>query len=93
MTENYSNKCTTLARVNEICDSTDAIILNDYYKTVGENESLEQKIQNNIDILKSDIDHNMIKVLFIYFIYYILFIYFYYTLQFFFKLSKNLCKK
>lgn len=80
MTENYSNKCTTLARVNEICDSTDAIILNDYYKTVGENESLEQKIQNNIDILKSDIDHNMIKVLFIYFIYYILFIYFYYTL-------------
>ncbi|KAM0732655.1 Kinesin-like protein Klp61F [Formica fusca] len=61
VTENYSNKCTTLARVNEICDSTDAIILNDYYKTVGENESLEQKIQNNIDILKSDIDHNMIK--------------------------------
>ncbi|KAL6443151.1 hypothetical protein ACFW04_002832 [Cataglyphis niger] len=61
MTENYSNTCTTLACVNEICDNTNANILDDYHKTVKENEFLEEKIQSNIDILKNDVDHNMIK--------------------------------
>ncbi|XP_050448393.1 kinesin-like protein Klp61F [Cataglyphis hispanica] len=61
MIENYSNTCTTLACVNEICDSTNTIILDDYHKTIEENEFLEEKIQSNIDILKNDIDHNMIK--------------------------------
>ncbi|CAL1688462.1 unnamed protein product [Lasius platythorax] len=61
VTENYSNRSATLTRVNEICDSTDTVILNNHHNTVGKNESLQEKIQSNIDILKSDIDHNMIK--------------------------------
>lgn len=68
VTENYSNRSATLTRVNEICDSTDTVILDNHHNTVGKNESLQEKIQSNIDILKSDIDHNMIKVSFYTFI-------------------------
>jgi len=68
VTENYSNKCTTLTRVNEICDSMDTVILDNYHKTIEGNKSLEEKIQSNISTLKSDIDHNMIKVSFYTFI-------------------------
>lgn len=68
MTENYSNRSATLTRVNEICDSTDTVILDNHHNTVGKNESLQEKIQSNIDILKNDIDHNMIKVSFYTFI-------------------------
>ncbi|EFN72909.1 Bipolar kinesin KRP-130 [Camponotus floridanus] len=61
VTENYSNKCITLTRVNEICDSMDTVILDNYHKSMEENKSLEEKIQSNISTLKSDIDHNLIK--------------------------------
>ncbi|XP_072752468.1 kinesin-like protein Klp61F isoform X2 [Anoplolepis gracilipes] len=61
VTENHSNTCTTLARVNEICDNMDTTILDNYHKFVEGNESLKKRIQNNIDILKSDINHRIIK--------------------------------
>ncbi|XP_072756938.1 kinesin-like protein Klp61F isoform X1 [Anoplolepis gracilipes] len=61
VTENHSNTCTTLSRVNEICDNMDTTILDNYHKFVEGNESLKEKIQNNIDILKSDINHRIIK--------------------------------
>ncbi|XP_072751582.1 kinesin-like protein Klp61F isoform X2 [Anoplolepis gracilipes] len=62
VTENHSNTCTTLARVNEICDNMDTTILDNYHKFVDGNESLKEKIQNNIDILKSkNINRRIIK--------------------------------
>lgn len=70
MTENYSNKCTTLTRVNEICDSMDTIILDNYHKTIEGNKSLEENIQSNINTFKSDMDHNMTKVSFYYILQY-----------------------
>ncbi|XP_012540169.1 kinesin-like protein Klp61F [Monomorium pharaonis] len=61
VTENYSTACTTLNRVNEVCDSTTNDILNDYHKAIERNETLQQKIQDDIDILKSDVESNMEK--------------------------------
>ncbi|XP_025994445.1 kinesin-like protein Klp61F [Solenopsis invicta] len=61
VTENYSTTCTTLNHVDEICDSTINDIRNNYHKAVERNETLQQKIQDDIDILKSDVESNMEK--------------------------------
>lgn len=64
VTENYSTACATLNHVNEVCDSTTNDILSNYHKAVERNETLQQKIQDDIDILKSDVESNMAKVTF-----------------------------
>ncbi|KYN09726.1 hypothetical protein ALC57_18247 [Trachymyrmex cornetzi] len=55
MKENYSTACTTLNHVNEVCGSTTNDILNNCQKAVERSETLQQEIQNGIDILKNDV--------------------------------------
>ncbi|XP_014468318.1 PREDICTED: bipolar kinesin KRP-130-like isoform X2 [Dinoponera quadriceps] len=59
MTENYSSACSALSRVNVSCDSTNNEILANYEKSVERNEAMQQKIQNDIRTLKSDIQSGM----------------------------------
>ncbi|KYN01497.1 hypothetical protein ALC62_07679 [Cyphomyrmex costatus] len=55
MNENYSTACATLNNVDEVCNSTTNDILNNCQKAVERNETLQQKIQNDVDILKNDV--------------------------------------
>lgn len=64
MTENYLAACTTLNRVNKVCDSTTNDILSNYHKAVERNETLQQRIQDDVGILKSDVTSNMEEVTF-----------------------------
>lgn len=64
MTENYSTACATLNHVNEVCDSTTNDILSNYHKAVERNETLQQKIQDDVDILKSNVESGIEKVTF-----------------------------
>ncbi|XP_024887827.1 kinesin-like protein Klp61F [Temnothorax curvispinosus] len=59
VTENYSTACTTLNRVNEVCDSTTNDIFNNYHKAVERNETLQQRIQGDVDIIKNDVTSSM----------------------------------
>ncbi|EZA46701.1 Bipolar kinesin, partial [Ooceraea biroi] len=61
VTENYSTACATLSRVNDVCDSTSNDILSSYNKFVERNENLQQKIQSDIDTLKSDAESDLEK--------------------------------
>lgn len=64
MNENYSTACATLNHVNEVCSSTTNDILNNCQKTVESSETLQQEIQNGINILKNDVVSNTEKVTF-----------------------------
>ena len=64
MKENYSTACTTLNHVNEVCSSTTNDILNNCQKAVERSETLQQEIQNGIDILKNDVVSSTEKVTF-----------------------------
>ena len=64
MKDNYSTACTTLNHVDEVCSSTTNDILNNCQKTVERSETLQQEIQNGIDILKNDVVSSMEKVTF-----------------------------
>lgn len=66
MNENYSTACATLKHVNEVCDSTTSDILDNYHKAVERNETLQQRIQGDIDTLKNDVTSNMEEVTFNY---------------------------
>ncbi|RLU25689.1 hypothetical protein DMN91_001846 [Ooceraea biroi] len=61
VTENYSTACATLSRVNDVCDSTNNDILSNYNKFVEKNENLQQKIQSDIETLKSDAESELEK--------------------------------
>ncbi|XP_018317683.1 kinesin-like protein Klp61F [Mycetomoellerius zeteki] len=61
MNENYSTACATLNHVNEVCSSTTNDILNNCQKTVESSETLQQEIQNGINILKNDVVSNTEK--------------------------------
>lgn len=64
VTENYSTACATLNHVNQVCDSTTNDTLSNYHKAVERNETLQQKIQDDVNILKSDVESGMEKVIF-----------------------------
>ncbi|XP_011703386.1 PREDICTED: bipolar kinesin KRP-130-like [Wasmannia auropunctata] len=61
VTENYSVTCATLNHVDKVCDSTTNDILNNHKKAVERNETLQQKIQDDVNILKSDVESGMEK--------------------------------
>ncbi|KAL0132744.1 hypothetical protein PUN28_000465 [Cardiocondyla obscurior] len=59
VSDNHFSACETLEHVNKVCDSTTNDMLINYNKAVERNETLQQKIQDDVDLLKSDIASNI----------------------------------
>jgi len=64
MTENYSTACATLNHVDDVCNTTTSDILNNYHKAVERNETMQQKIQDDVDILRNNVRSSLEKVTF-----------------------------
>jgi len=64
VTENYSTACATLNHVDDVCNNTTSDILNNYHKAVERNETMQQKIQDDVDTLRNNVKSNLEKVTF-----------------------------
>jgi len=64
VTENYSTACATLNHVDDVCNNTTSDILSNYHKAVERNETMHQKIQDDVDIFRNNVKSNLEKVTF-----------------------------
>jgi len=64
VTQNYSTACATLNHVDEVCNNTTSDIHNNYHKAIERNETMHQKIQDDVDILRNNVKSSLEKVTF-----------------------------